>query len=280
MRRLSAAALALAFVACEREPPPVQPYVHPALRPGAKEATCATLAHDVEGAAWSQDVLQIHVAKGPIAIADPSVLGGPFAPPLRVDATPGDHAVRVLLGKTRAGDARPICIELRLRPGDVRSFRPLGDVAIDTDMVAMVDEPAYVARVAKLGAPLFAGIEADADQLPALSKALAERGMPVERVFPTYVRATRPLAPNDRQLVKDALGAANADGKFVVEPESPAWDFLRAIGDKSFATIDLGDPPAKAGVVVESTNGDGAYVVAIGEGADGAALTVELRLAP
>ena len=275
-------AIAAAVGACNRrEPPNVKAWVRPTPRPSA-DGSCAAVAAAHPTAVWQRGASTFDLAAaGPIAIADASVLGGPFHAPVVVNDVPaGSHAVDVLLGPAKSGPSRPLCAVVHLREGEATKWVPLGDVPVDTDVVAIADQRRFELAARGVATMIIAGVQAESTDLPAVVRELASVGVPVEIVLPTLATTTRPVLPTDKQAVKGALARAHAFGHYVEEPATTGWLFLRALGDRAVAPVDLGGAPGVA-VALEAGEGDGAYVVSLGMPGDaGAPVVLELRLSP
>ena len=151
-------------------------------------------------------------------------------------------------------------------------------MAIDTDVLALVDGPRYLDQVRARGAADFPGVEATQADMRSLLDALAGQGVPLEIELPTFARGTRPARPTDRDTVVSTLQRMKLEGRYMAEPEQPGAAFVRALGEAPAAQVDVG--LAAAAVAVESPEGDGAYRVALGLDASGATLLVEIRLSP
>ena len=271
-------ALALTITGCNRsEPPNVKPWVRPTPRDVA-DPSCAAIARATPNAAWQRAVVTFEIPDaGALALGDPSVLGGPFHAPIVVDDVPaGPHALDVL---TAPGGPRPLCAVLHLRPGEATSWKQLGEVPVDTGVVAIVDRRRFDLALRRVAGGLVAGVQAEAGKLPSVMRELAAAGIPVELVLPTLATTTRPAQEGDRDAVRAALQRAKADGHYVEEPATTGWLFLRALGDHAFSHVDL--PGAEGvGVAIEASETDSAYGVALGMPGEpgGAPVTVELRL--
>lgn len=269
-------------VGCDRsEPPPVAPYVRPTVREGVGASSCDELAARRQGAAYSAPhTLRVEAASGgeaAVALADPSTLGGPFEPPLTVKLAAGAYPVRALVEPGPHGP-RPLCVRLGAADTKPTTWQRVGDVAVDTDMIAVVDARRAPAAARAQGAPLLAGVDAVADVMPRVIEALAARGLPLEIVLPTFAQSTRPLQPDDRQTVLDTLKRLDTYGRFVVEPRLAAWAYLAASRHAPIADVALGEGADAAAVVIDSPQGDGAYPVFVGLDDKGGATLVELRL--
>ena len=274
--------LALAAVACNRrEPPNLEPWVRPVPRASA-DPSCDAVARSHPTAVWQRAAATFELAvTGPIAIADASVLGGPFHAPIVVrDVPAGAHAIDVLVGPAKAGPSRPLCAIVHLRDGEATSWTPLGDVPVDTDVVAIADQRRFEMTARGVATTIIAGVQAESADLPAVVRELAGAGVPVEVVLPTLATTTRAVQPGDKAAVRDALRRAHAFGHYVEEPATTGWLFLRALGDRPVARVDL-DGAKGVAVAIEAGEGAGAYVVAIGTPSEGVApVALELRLSP
>jgi hypothetical protein len=324
---LSAAASAVALIAaagCDRDPPDVAPYVRPAPRRmesasasagtagdgGAQPAGAPGCPEARPGAAWLPEVFPLRIDEGSaLLISDPSVLGGPFEPPLRVAVPAGDHAVRVLTAGGARGVPRPLCVEVRLRDGQPASWKQAGDVVIDVDAVVLVDERRAMAAIRAVGVQISAGVDAPPDDMPRVVAALASAGLPLEPVLPSLWISTRPIEPGDEPLVRGTLKRLGVSGRFSLEPRQPALRFLRELErhppaalvssaalassarSASSASSASSAPPGPGpsagaavaaapptGVAVDVPQGEGAYVVWVGLAAGGEPVVVDLRL--
>lgn len=278
---LSALSLAALLGGCEDEKiPNIQPYVRPASKTVAAGAptTCEALAREHPERKWAvrEETLQISEGSA-LVVSDPSVLGGPFEPALRIEVPTTEASVRVLLTEDPKG-VRPLCVQVRLSDKEATSWKPLGDVVIDTDMLALVDERRALAAVRAEGAVIAPGIDAPADDLPRIASALAPQGMKLEPVLTTFWSASRPVLSTDKELVRETLERIQAPGRLVLEPRQPAWPYAKALLDAQFAQVVIDDGAPHAAVGVEVSLGDGAYVVSQGLDEQGAVAQVEVRL--
>lgn len=273
-----AAALVGSSLACVDTAPEPNPWKRPQPRPASGDASCAGIAAASPGATWS-DGLALTVDEGPLGIADASVMGGPFEAPVRVDVPRGRHAVRVLLGKTRIAEGRPLCATVRVREGEPASWKIVGTVPVDTDTVMLVDEPRWTRATRAVAGDVHAALEAEAGVLADIVTAAGRQGIPMTIALPTLARTVGPVRATDRAALVALLRDKGAYGKLSDEPASPAWRVLAALGDAPAAAVDV-EGAKGAAVAVESGQGDGAYVVAVGLDAAGTPVTVELRLSP
>lgn len=268
---------ALLLASCRNEPVERAPWKPQPVR-GSSERSCGDFLGD--GGVFDARAERLRVDGGRVAVADPSVLGGPFAPQPSVDVPRGEHVVRVVLGKTRLGDARPVCARLELdgRAAPTK-FETLGKVAVDTEAVVFADERRWIPAARALGATTVGVLEGDASEFDGVLPALEARGLAFTRSLPTLARARRPAQSGDRALVKDVLRGSGAKLHYAEEPASGGWAALSALADHPLGAVDL--PEAKrVGVVVESGEGDGTYAVRVGRDASGAVTTVDVLLSP
>jgi hypothetical protein len=275
------AALGLAALGC-RESRPFPAYEAPRRRPEPADPSCEGLQRSQPGARWLEGALRLRVGPGAkLAIADAAVLGGPFEEPIGLEVPEGAYAVDLVTGEVSGAPGRPLCVRLRLGPAPVASWRAIGDVVLDTDVLVIADAEAYRQTLAPRTGKLFAALEADAPVLEAIKPELAQKGLPLVPILPTLARASRPLAPGDERLVRNAAAGARAGrARYLVEPSSPAWDVVSQLGDADRAELSFapGEPPIA--VAIEAGRGSGAYAVVAGHGAGGELAALEVRLAP
>jgi hypothetical protein len=269
----------LAFlVACDkRDPPDIKPWARPTPRPGS--VSCSELASSREGARWERAAATFEVAvAGPVTIADASVLGGPFHAPVTIPDVPaGPHAVDILVGKTRGGRERAICAVVHLRDGEPSTFSVAGDVPVDTDVIAVVDAKRFEPVARRTTGTIVAGVTVEAASMTAVLRAAEAAGVPLEEVLPTLATTTRPALPTDKAAIGDVLSRTKTFGHYVEEPATTGWLFLRALGERTAARVDVPDVKG-VGVAIEVGEGSGAYVVAVGMRE--APVTIELRISP
>jgi hypothetical protein len=279
---LFAALHALALGCGRGEPAPFPPYEAPRRRPApAADAGCEGLARTWPEARWVEGAGRLHVGAGSkVEVADASVLGGPYEEPLAVEPPAGDHALDVVVGRTADGPALPVCARLRFARAAPASWRELGDVTLDSDVLVLADGAAWRQSLGPRTGAAFAAVEADGPQLGSLRAALEAKGLPTEVVLPTLARATRPLRPGDDAIVRRALGEARARGRFLVEPASPGWDAHRALGERGVAELSFAPEAPPSALAVAAGRGSGAYAVVAGYGAAGDLVALEVRLAP
>jgi hypothetical protein len=285
LKRAAVAVLAIllgaSILGCERDPPDVRPYNRPTPRKAASDPSCGGILASEKGARWSTEPLSLRVGEGHhVAVGDASILAGPFEPPLRLPVPAGTHPVRVVLGPDSQGAPRAFCVEIRFHEGKSTAWKELGDVAIDTDTLAIIDEEAVVPVLARQKVEVYPALEAPADSLPQLATTLAQKGLPLTPMLPTLWRGSRPVEPGDRKLVEGVLRDARIAGDYTEEPSSAAWPFVVALMRTQARAVDLGHGPDDAALAIESAHGDGAYAVALGSDADGTPVTVEIRLFP
>ncbi|MCU0687916.1 MAG: hypothetical protein MUF34_37675 [Polyangiaceae bacterium] len=137
--------LGLGAAGCDRGgPKPFAEYRAPKRRPGASEANCESIAKTWPEARRVDGALSLRVGAGStIEVADAAVLGGPFEAPLALEAPAGLYSVDLVLGKGSAGKNLPLCVHVRLSHAPIASFRELGDVAIDTDVLVLADAASW-----------------------------------------------------------------------------------------------------------------------------------------
>lgn len=266
-RALAPLLLAL-LVACETAPPDSTPPMRLASRPELASVDCEQLARTTPGAAWQTTALPAR-ARTPILLGDPSVVGGPFERTLQAELT-GAVAVRVLV-RGEGKDARALCVQARGEGGEPASWKPLGDVGIDTDAVVVGDATALVAWLEPTQAPVWPCLEGPAETLDRATLALATQQRTLVRSLPTLACLERPAEGDDRERLREALRGAGREGRFLLEPVMPAQRALRALASGAWATV-------PGGLVVESARGDGAYPARVGADAQGRAVVIELPL--
>ncbi len=269
-------ALALVALGC-RERAAERPAWRPAPVRAVSERSCDDLG-DAGAAAPSEISLRLDGER--VAVADPSVLGGPFAPAVSVALPRGEHAVRVYLGKTRLGEGRPVCARLVVAArGAPLRWETLGKVAVDTEAVVFADDRRWIPAARGLGAVTVGVLEGDASEFDAALPRLAAAGLEFSRLLPTFARAARPARSGDRALVRAALREGAAKLHYAEEPASAGWTALEAIAERPFGGVDL--PAAtRVGVAIESGEGDGTYAVRAGRDASGEIAAVDLLLSP
>ncbi|HEU4409326.1 MAG TPA: hypothetical protein VFS43_28970 [Polyangiaceae bacterium] len=275
-------ALGLGAAGCGGEARPWAAYEEPKRRPAPADPSCEGLARSQPGGRWVEGAMRLRVEAGSrLEIADAGVLGGPYEEPIALEVPEGTYALDLVTGEAPGGAGRALCARLRLGPAAAASWRELGDVVLDTDVLVIADGAAYRRTLGPRTGALYAALEADAPAIESLRPELARRGLPLVPIVPTLARASRPLAPGDERLVRDvAAGARGGRARFLVEPASPGWDVLSRLGDGDRAEITFapGGPPVA--VAVEAGRGSGAYAVAAGYGAGGELAALEVRLAP
>lgn len=264
--------LLLGVVACNREPPDSTPPEPLAPRPGPVEQTCEQLASQTPGATWRE--LKSLGPSGALAVMDPSVLGGPFEAPLRLSFREAP-AVRVLV--TGAENSETVlCLQLRSQGAPKGERRLLGRVGVDTGMLLLGDEEQLKTRLAPAVALVVPCAEAPAEELAKLQKHLGTAGEQLAAVLPTLACMERPATPEDQTRLANALREIRSEGRFLLEPRSPAWAVLRVLGARSWAWFP--DDQAPAGLVVEVKGPDGAYpVIAEANGQQLALVEIPLR---
>jgi hypothetical protein len=271
--------LGLGAAGCDRGgPKPFAEYKAPKRRPGASAASCESIAKTWPEARRVDGALSLRVGAGStIEVADASVLGGPFEAPLALEVPAGLYSVDLVLGKGSAGKNLPLCVHARLGNGPIASFRELGDVAIDTDVLVLADAASWHRTLGRRTSAVYAAVEADASELDRVRRELAGAGLTLSPLLPTLARATRPLAPGDEALVRRALGGK---GRFLLEPASPGWDVLSALGDADYVALSFDPEAPQSALAITAGQGSGAYAVAAGQGAGGELVALEVRLAP
>jgi hypothetical protein len=281
-RPLALLALGLVAGGCERgEPKPFPAYEAPRRRPGPEDPSCEGLRRARPGARWLEGALQVSVGAGSkVVVADASVLGGPYEEPIGLEVPAGTYPLDLVTGEAPGGPNRPLCARLRLGPAAVASWRELGDVALDTDVLVVADAAAWQRTLGPRTSTLYAAVEADAPVLEVLGRELASKGLPTVPILPTLARATRPLAPGDGRLVRDVIAGARARARFLVEPASPGWDVLSRLGDADYVGLSFGPESPTVGVAIVAGQGSGAYAVVAGYGAGGELAALEVRLSP
>jgi hypothetical protein len=252
---------------------PLAPYSRPVAVRG--ERSCDELALRSTGARWSE-TRTLTIANGErAALGDPAVMGGPFEPPLSVDAAKGALQVRTLVGPPSS--PRPLCVQIRWADGDAKSWASQGDVTIDSEVLALVSWPAYAGaakRTSEIVVTTVDGISSDLDRLaPELDRA----GLSTERVLPTLLRSTRIARSGDAALVLNTASTLQLKVKTSPEPASPAWPFLRALGEASIASVKLDEGEA---VAIEAPTGEATYPVLVGTRDDGVVALLEVRFSP
>lgn len=274
-------ALGLTALGCS-EQRPFPAYEAPRRRPGPSDASCEGLQRSTPGARWLEGALHLHVGAGSkLEIADAAVLGGPYEEPIGLEVPEGTYALDLVVGEATGGQSRPLCARLRLGAAPVASWRELGDVVLDTDVLVIADGAAYRQTLGPRTNALFAAVEADAPVLAALKPGLEQKGLPLVPILPTLARATRPLAPGDERLVRDVVsGAGVGRARYVVEPASPGWDVMSRLGDANHAELSFAPGAPPVAVAIEAGRGSGAYAVVAGHGAGGELAALEVRLAP
>ncbi len=268
---------ALLLASCRKETAERAPWRPQPVR-GVSERSCADLLGDA--GAFDARAERLRVDGGRVAVADPSVLGGPFAAQVAVDVSRGEHTVRILLGKTRLGDARPVCARLEVDGrGRPTKFETVGKVALDTDSLVFADEKRWIPAARALGATTVGVLEGDGAEFEKALPAFEARGLPFTRALPTLARARRASQQGDRALAKELLRASGAKLHYAEEPASGGWAALAALTDHPIGAIEL--PEAKrVGVAIESGEGDGTYAVRVGRDASGAVAVIEVLLSP
>lgn len=272
-----ACAVALSLAGCAKESADRPPWRPQPVR-GTSDRSCDDLTGD--GGAKETKTARLRVDGERVVVSDPSVLGGPFAPPVAVAVPRGEHQVRVLLGTTRLGDARPVCARLLVDGrGAPTTYETVGKVAIDTESVVFADERRWVPAARALGATTVGVLEGEAAEFDAALPALEARGMAFSRLLPTLARARRAAQRDDRAIAKEVLRTTGAKLHYTEEPASGGWAALAALAEHPVGVVDM--PEAKqVGVAIESGEGDGTYAVRVGRDAAGAVATVDVLLSP
>lgn len=249
--------LCAAVLGCDQEPLRADPPAPLPPRPIPTERTCEQLASSTPGASWEEAGTLPVPAGEPLAVVDPSVLGGPFEEPLRA-ALAGGLSLRLL----RGGEA-VLCVQLRAGQAAGNRRRLLGRVGVDTGMLLLGGERSLARRLAS-SVRVLPCAEAPSDELTRLESL---PNMAVERwvrLLPTLTCAERGVLPEDAGRIRGALRQAQSEGRFSLEPQGPAWAVLRAMDGRPWAFFPEASAPL--GVVVEVSGGDGAYpVIAEGE---------------
>jgi hypothetical protein len=279
-RFVAACGLALGAAAgCDRgEPRPLPVYASPKRRPPPAEASCEGVAKSWPEARRAEGALKLRVGPASkIEVADASALGGPFETPLGLEAPAGLYPVDVVVGRGSAGPNLPLCVRVRLGEAPIASWRELGDVTIDSDVLVLADAVSFHRSLPSRTRAVFAAVEADAAELERVRHELSSSGMPLTPLLPTLARAMRPLAPGDEALARRAIAGK---GRFLIEPASPGWDVLGAMGDADYVELSFDPETPQGAVAIVSGQGSGAYTVAAGHGAGGELAALEVRLAP
>lgn len=276
---VSIVGLGLGAAGCDRGgPKPFAEYTAPQRRPAASEANCESIAKTWPEARRVDGALSLRVGPGSkIEVADAAVLGGPFEAPLALEAPAGLYTVDLVLGKGSAGKNLPLCVHARLGSASITSWRELGNVAIDTDVLVLADASSWHRTLGRRTSAVYAAVEADASELDRVRRELAGAGLPLTALLPTLARATRPLAPGDEALVRRVLGGK---GRFLLEPASPGWDVLSALGDADYVELSFDPEAPQSALAIAAGQGSGAYAVAAGQEAGGELVALEVRLAP
>ncbi|RYE89478.1 MAG: hypothetical protein EOO75_11750 [Myxococcales bacterium] len=254
---------------CEPAPLSTELPAPPATRPSV---ACDELARTTPTARWEEAGSW---PPGELLVADPATIGGPFDPPLRLEAT-GDASARVLVQGEGTG-RRALCVQVRLGPGEAASWREGPAVVIETSML-LVGAGAPVTRALRPAeAPLVPCLEGPADDMARVTAALAGRGLTMVPVLPTLTCLEGASAPFDLTPLRAALREHRAEGRAFVEARSPAWPLLAALGDRAWAPFApvAGAPPVA--LVIEAP-GDGAYPVRLGRDGHDHVVLAELSL--
>jgi len=236
-------------------------------RPALPDPSCEALAKTSPGAAWQEAGA---LPAGRLVLTDPSVLGGPFAPPLRLEGASG-RRLRVLVAGEGAR-AKTICAQIVEAEGAVASWRSLGEAGVDTGVLLIGDEAGLLASLAPRQALAMPCAEAPAEELNRAVPMLRARGLALDPVLPTLACAPREATPQDRTLIAGALREIKGEGHYLIEPRNPALPAVAALGSRPWAAF----PPA--GLVVDVSAGDGLYPVRAGLDAAGKTLVIEIPL--
>ena len=216
------------------------------------ERTCEQLASSTPGASW-EDVGSLPLPTGePLVVVDPSALGGPFEEPLRV-ALAGGLSLRLLRDEDTV-----LCVQLRTGQGAGGHRRLLGRVGVDTGMLLLGGERSLAGRLAS-SLRVLPCAEAPSDELTRLESLPNMKAERWVRLLPTLTCADRGVLPEDAGRIREALRQAQSEGRFLREPQGPAWAVLRAMNGRPWAFFPEASAPL--GVVVEVSGGDGAYPV-------------------
>mgnify|MGYP006888944599 CR=1 FL=1 len=202
-------------------------------------------------------------------------MGGPFEPPMTIEAANGTLRVRNLVGPTAS--PRPLCVQIRWADGDAKTWASHRDVTIDSEVLALVSWPAYAGtakRTSEIVVTTVDGISSDLDQL---APELDRMGLATERILPTLLRSTRVARSGDAALVLNTASTLKLKVKTSPEPASPAWPFLRALGEASIASVKLDEGEA---IAVEAPPGEATYPVFVGTRDDGVGALIEIRFSP
>ncbi len=272
----------LAAAGCDRgEPRPLPGYAAPARRPAQGDPSCEGVAASWPEARWVEGALSLRVGPGSrVEIADASVLGGPYEEPITFEVPPGLYPISLVVGRVASGQPSPLCARVRLGDAKAASWRALGDVALDSDVLVLADGAAWRRSLGARTAGLYAALEADAPALETIGRELAAKGLPLAPVLPTLARANRPLAPGDERLVRGAIAGARARARFLIEPASPGGEVLSRMGEADYAELSFEPEAPQSAVAIAAGRGTGAYAVAAGYGPAGEPVALEVRLAP
>lgn len=209
--------------------------------------------------------------KGLVHIADFSVLGGPFEPPIAVELPVGTFPVRLIVD--RSGVAR--CVRALVAEGTTAAEVRVGEVVVDSGSLVFADGARVTGWLQRQPGDVFVGFEGPAGEMESLAQTVSG-SLPTERVLPTYYRATRPFAAGDLDIVKRAIQAGKSHARAQVEPRPAAWPFVAALGDGKIAVSNDAGPGSA--VLVDVPPGDGAYVVTVSKDDHGNVLAVTASL--
>ena len=261
------------LASCQPTPLDLTPPPAPSLRTAV---ACDDLARANPTARWEDTGTW---SPGPLVLADPSTIGGPFAPPLRLEASEAPGARVLVAVATPTGQAgRVLCVQLRLGPGEVAAWRDGPAVVIDTDLLLIGHETPVRQALRPAEAPLVPCLEGPADELQRATAALASRGLVLSPVLPTLTCLEGARPPFDLQPLRAALHEQKAEGRAFVEARPPAWPLLAALGDRPWTRFapTAGAPPIA--LLVEVRSGDGAYPVRLGRDDRDQVVVAELSL--
>lgn len=262
--------LALGLLACDSALPELPPPEPLPPRPSPLEQTCERIASTTQGASW-RDLGSLPIASGMLVVSDPSVLDGPFEPPLTTSVQ-GALTLRLL----QAGEGQKttnLCLQIRTKDPTSAPRRLLGHAAIDAGMLLVGDLSALRERLTPASPKLVSCVEAPAEDLGRLRALFSSRNETLTFALPTLLCTERPPVPEDRTRFLAALREVRAEGRYGVEPRSPAWPLLLSLGASPFAPFPDGSPIA---FTLDVPGPDGRYPVFV-QG-QGSAMTLEIPL--
>jgi hypothetical protein len=262
--------LALGLLACDSALPELPPPEPLAPRPSPLEQTCERIASTTQGASW-RDLGSLPIASGTLVVSDPSVLDGPFEPPL---TTPVQGALTLRLLQTGEGQKTTnLCLQIRARDTASGPRRLLGHAPIDAGMLLVGDLPALRELLHPASPSLVSCVEAPAEDLARLHALFSARNETLTFALPTLLCTERPPVPEDRSRFLAALREIRAEGRYGVEPRSPAWPLLLSLGASSSAPFPEASPIA---FTLDVPGPDGRYPVYV-QG-QGSAISLEIPL--